>query len=77
MLLPLQIIHDIDFLYKRVCGDFLEHVLKLLSSCPADVLDLVKPSILQGGNLLNDLVPLVINTIVEALVKKSNEVSSD
>ncbi|CAL9030799.1 unnamed protein product [Prunus brigantina] len=69
----IYIIHDIDFLYKRVCGDFLEHVLKLLSSCPADVLDLVKPSILQGGNLLNDLVPLVINTIVEALVKKSNE----
>ncbi|KAM2228222.1 hypothetical protein ACFXTI_014942 [Malus domestica] len=67
----IYIIHDTDRLYKVVCGDFLGHVLKLLSSCPADVLDLVKQSLLQGGKLLNDLVPQVINTIVEALVEKS------
>lgn len=60
---------------KEVCGDYLERVLQLLSSCSADVLDAVKQSILQGGRSLKHLVPLVINTIVEALVEKSVEVS--
>lgn len=70
-----QIIHDINFLAKEICGDYLERVLKLLSSCSADVLDSIKQSILQGGKSLKDLVPLLINTIIEALVEKSIEVS--
>ncbi|KAF5476569.1 hypothetical protein F2P56_003310 [Juglans regia] len=67
------IIHDINFLAKEICGDYLERVLKLLSSCSADVLDSIKQSILQGGKSLKDLVPLLINTIIEALVEKSIE----
>jgi hypothetical protein len=59
---------------KEVCGGYLERVLELLSSCSADVLDSVKQSILQGGRSLMELVPLVINTIIEALVEKSVEV---
>jgi hypothetical protein len=73
--LDLQIIDDVKCLEKEVCGDYLEQVLQLLSSCSADVLDSVKQSILQGGRSLKDLVPLVINTIIEALVEKSVEVS--
>ncbi|XP_062168927.1 conserved oligomeric Golgi complex subunit 2 [Alnus glutinosa] len=69
----IYIIHDVNCLEKEVCGDYLEQVLQLLSSCSADVLDSVKHSILQGGRSLKDLVPLVINTIIEALVEKSVE----
>lgn len=69
-----QIIHDINCLAMEVSGDYLEHVLQNLSSCSADVHDLVKQSISQGGKSLNDLIPLVINTIVDTLVEKSDEV---
>ncbi|KAE8123920.1 hypothetical protein FH972_018837 [Carpinus fangiana] len=69
----IYIIHDVNCLVKEVCGGYLERVLELLSSCSADVLDSVKQSILQGGRSLMDLVPLVINTIIEALVEKSVE----
>lgn len=58
----------------KVQGDYLQHVLQLLSSCPDDALDLVKHSISQGGKSLNDLIPQVINTIIETLVEKSDEV---
>lgn len=71
----MQIIHDINCLATEISGDYLQNVLQLLSSCSGDVLYLVKQSILQGGKSLNDLVPLVINTIVETLVEKSVEVS--
>ncbi|KAG6753203.1 hypothetical protein POTOM_043250 [Populus tomentosa] len=67
----LYIIHDINCLSTEVCGDYLEHVLQLLSSCSADVLDLVKQSILQGGKSLNDLTPLAINAITDALVDEA------
>ncbi|XP_015866985.2 conserved oligomeric Golgi complex subunit 2 isoform X1 [Ziziphus jujuba] len=67
------IIHDINCLAMEVDGDYLEHVLQLLSSCPSDALNLVKQSISQGGKSLNDLIPKVINTIVAALVEKSDE----
>jgi len=71
----LQIIHDINCLATEVCGDYVEHVLQLLSSCSADVLDLVKQSILQGGKSLNDLTPLAINAITDALVDEAVKVS--
>ena len=71
----LQIIHDINLLATEVCGDYVHQVVQLLSSCSGDSLDPVKQSILQAGKSLNDLVPLVINTIVETLVEKSVEVS--
>ncbi|KAA8542136.1 hypothetical protein F0562_023288 [Nyssa sinensis] len=69
----IYIIHDLNCLVAEVSGDYLGHVLKLLSSCSAEVVDLVKQSILQGGKSLKDLVPLVMNSIIETLVEKSVE----
>lgn len=48
-------------------------MLQHLSSCSAEVHDSVKDSILLGGKSLNDIVPSIINAIVEALVEKSVE----
>ncbi|XP_021298350.1 conserved oligomeric Golgi complex subunit 2 isoform X2 [Herrania umbratica] len=73
MHLCLQIIHDINCLAKEISGAYLDHVLQVLSSCSTEVLDLVKQSILHSGKSLDDLLPLVINTIMEALVHKSVE----
>ncbi|GER31966.1 conserved oligomeric Golgi complex subunit [Striga asiatica] len=69
----LYIIHDINFLVEEICGDYLEHVLGLLEQCSPEVLDLVKQSILQGGNSLKVIQPRAINSIVESLVEKSLE----
>ncbi|KAK1565522.1 hypothetical protein Q3G72_028646 [Acer saccharum] len=65
----IYILHDTNCLASEVCGDYLAYVLNLLSSCPAEVLDLVKQSIIQGGMALNALQPSVINTIVEKAVE--------
>lgn len=59
----------------EVCGDYLEGVLQRLSSCSTEVLDLVKQSIVQAGKSLSDLLPLVMNAVIEALTEKSVEVS--
>ncbi|KAL3839062.1 hypothetical protein ACJIZ3_023653 [Penstemon smallii] len=63
-----------DFLYL-FCGDYLGYVLELLKPCCTEVLDLVKQSILQGGNSLKVLQPLIINSIEKTLVEKSVEVN--
>ncbi|XP_030493253.2 conserved oligomeric Golgi complex subunit 2 isoform X2 [Cannabis sativa] len=67
----IYIIHDIKCLATEVSGDYLQNVLQLLSPCSSDVLAVVKQSVLQGGKSLNDLLPLVVKTIVETLVEKS------
>ncbi|CAK9188668.1 unnamed protein product [Ilex paraguariensis] len=67
------VIHDLDCLVMEICGDYLGQVLELLKSCSAEILDLVKQSILQGGKSLKELVPQVMNSIVETLVEKSVE----
>ncbi|KAL9438999.1 hypothetical protein AB3S75_024623 [Citrus x aurantiifolia] len=69
----IYIIHDINCLATEVSGDYLTHVLQLLSSCSSEVLDLVKQSILEGGKSLSSMLPVVINTIVDALVEKAVE----
>ncbi|KAM7272348.1 hypothetical protein ACFE04_027011 [Oxalis oulophora] len=69
----IYVIHDINWLATEVCGGYLDHVLQLLSSCPFEVLNLVKHSISQGGKSLNDLVPLVIKAIIDSLAEKSVE----
>ncbi|KAF8390622.1 hypothetical protein HHK36_025149 [Tetracentron sinense] len=71
--LGVEVVFDIDCLVKELSGDYLGHVLQILASCSTEVLDLVKQSILQGGNALKDLVPLIMNTMIEALVEKSVE----
>ncbi|XP_042015827.1 conserved oligomeric Golgi complex subunit 2-like [Salvia splendens] len=69
----LYIIHDLNNLVEEVRSDYLDHVLGLLKSCSAEVLDLVKQSILQGSDSLKVLQTPVINSIVEALVERSVE----
>ena len=70
----LQIIHDLDHLATEVCGNYIEHMLKIINSCSTQVVDTVKNNILQGGQSRKDLVPSVIDSIIETLVEKSNEV---
>ncbi|KAJ1380468.1 Conserved oligomeric Golgi complex, subunit 2, N-terminal [Sesbania bispinosa] len=67
------VIHDIRCLEEQVRSDYLQHVLQLLSSCSPDVLESVRQSILQGGQSLKSLEPLVIKAVVESLVEKSVE----
>ncbi|XP_027334361.1 conserved oligomeric Golgi complex subunit 2 [Abrus precatorius] len=67
------VIHDIRCLEELVRGDYLQHVLQLLSLCSPDVLESVRQSILQGGQSLKSLEPLVIKAVVESLVEKSVE----
>ncbi|EPS73270.1 hypothetical protein M569_01480, partial [Genlisea aurea] len=68
------IIHDINCVVDQVCGDYLDNILEvLLKTCSPDVLDVVRKSILQGGNSLRALQPAVINSIVESLVERSVE----
>ncbi|KAG5560951.1 hypothetical protein RHGRI_004098 [Rhododendron griersonianum] len=69
----IYIIHDLNCLAERICGDFLGHVVVLLSSSSSEVLDLVKQSILEGGVSLKDLIPEVINSIIQTVVEKSVE----
>lgn len=69
----IYIIHDINCLATEVSGDYLTRVLQLLSSCSSEVLGLVKQSILDGGKSLSSMLPVVINTIVGALVEKAVE----
>lgn len=71
-----QVIHDIKLIVAEVCGDYIGHVVQLLSSCPAEVLDSVKQSILQSGKCLEDIAPVVIKLVTESLVEKSVEVRS-
>ncbi|CAL0325294.1 unnamed protein product [Lupinus luteus] len=67
------VIHDIRCLEELVRGDYLQHVLQLLTSCSPDVLESVKQSILQSGQSLKYLEPLVTKAVVESLVEKSVE----
>ncbi|OIT33781.1 PREDICTED: conserved oligomeric Golgi complex subunit 2 [Nicotiana attenuata] len=67
------VVHDLNCLVEEVCGDYLELTLELLKSCPAEVCDIVKQGILQGGKTLKDLLPIVMNAIIETIVEKSVE----
>ncbi|QCD81158.1 conserved oligomeric Golgi complex subunit 2 [Vigna unguiculata] len=67
------VIHDIRYLEEQVRGDYLQHVLQLLSSCSPDVLESIRQSILLGGQSLKSIEPLVIKAVVESLVEKSVE----
>lgn len=71
----LQIINDLDNLAAEICGNYIGNVFEIINLCSTEeVLDLVKNSILQGGKSLKELVPSVIDSIIETLVEKSNEV---
>lgn len=67
------VIHDINCLAAEVSGDYLERVLQVLKSCPTEVVDSVRQSILLSGASLKGLVPEAISAIIEVLVEKSVE----
>ncbi|XP_010536632.1 PREDICTED: conserved oligomeric Golgi complex subunit 2 [Tarenaya hassleriana] len=67
------VIHDINCLASEVCGNYIGHVMQLLSSCSTEVLDLVRQSILHGGESLKNVLPSVSSTIIEVIVDKSVE----
>ncbi|KAI3919573.1 hypothetical protein MKX01_018396 [Papaver californicum] len=69
----IYVMHDIDCLVIELEGDYLDHVFQQLGSCPSEVHDLIKHSIVQGGKALNDVVPRIMDTMTESLVEKSKE----
>ena len=70
----LQVIHDVNYLVSEVCGDYLKHISQYISSCSTEVQDVVRMSILQGGDKLKEVLPSLTNTIIEIIVDKSVEV---
>ncbi|CAN8270864.1 unnamed protein product [Cochlearia groenlandica] len=64
------VIHDVNCLVSEVCGDYVGYISHYLSS---EALDVVKRSILQAGESLENVVPLVSKTIMEVIVDKSVE----
>ncbi|KAI3885291.1 hypothetical protein MKW98_002683 [Papaver atlanticum] len=69
----IYVMHDIDSLITELEGNYLDHVFQQLGSCPSEVQDLIKHSIVQGGKVLNDVVPRIMETMTESLVEKSKE----
>ncbi|PIA51191.1 hypothetical protein AQUCO_01100194v1 [Aquilegia coerulea] len=69
----IYVMHDINRLVTELGGDYLQSVLEVLSSCPSEVLDLVKQSILHGGKSLKDVLPQIMSTMTESVVEKSVE----
>jgi hypothetical protein len=73
----LQVMHDVHGIISELSesGNFIGHVHQLLSSCPTEVLNLVKQSILQAVEPLKELLPAIMNVMIGVIVRKSNEVS--
>ncbi|MCL7027685.1 hypothetical protein MKW94_025330 [Papaver nudicaule] len=69
----IYVMHDIDCLITELEGNYLDHVFQQLGSCPSEVHDLIKHSIVQGGKVLKDVIPRIMDTMTESLVEKSKE----
>ncbi|ONK71964.1 uncharacterized protein A4U43_C04F14250 [Asparagus officinalis] len=69
----IYVMHDVRSLVMEITGDYLGDVLRVLESCSAQVLDLVKQSILHGKKSLEECVPMIMDTIIDAIVKMSVE----
>ncbi|CAN7114444.1 hypothetical protein HID58_008823 [Brassica napus] len=67
------VIHDVNCIVSEVRGDYLGLISHYLSSCPSEVLDVVRKSMLQGVESLENVLPLVKKTIIEVIVDKSVE----
>ncbi|CAL4937086.1 unnamed protein product [Urochloa decumbens] len=71
----IYILHDVHAVIGELSesGSFIGHVNQLLASCPIEVLNLVKQSILQAVEPLKELLPAIMNVMIGIIVKKSNE----
>ncbi|CAF2131227.1 BnaA03g46980D [Brassica napus] len=67
------VIHDVNYLVSEVCGDYHKHISQFISSCSTEVRDVVRMSILQGGDRLREVLPSLTNTIIQIIVDKSVE----
>lgn len=70
----IYVLHDISCLVTELInGGYLDSVLQHLSSCPTEVIDLVKQSILHGGKTLENVLPQILETMSQSLVEKCVE----
>ncbi|KAK9748308.1 hypothetical protein RND81_02G049400 [Saponaria officinalis] len=69
----IYILHDVKVLVNEVRGDYVGQVMEVLSSCPSEVLEPIKQSILLSGKTLEDVVPLATDSITRTLFAKSEK----
>ncbi|KAM0947073.1 hypothetical protein DsansV1_C08g0082281 [Dioscorea sansibarensis] len=67
------VMHDARLLISELTSGFLANVIEHLESCPADVLNIVKDSILHAAKSLEDSVPAIMDTIIEGTAVKCIE----
>ncbi|KAL9239363.1 hypothetical protein vseg_013695 [Gypsophila vaccaria] len=67
------VLHDVKVLVNEVCGDYLKQVMEVISSCPSEVREPIKQSILLSGKTLENVVPLATHSITRTLVAKSEK----
>ncbi|KAJ4794704.1 Conserved oligomeric Golgi complex subunit 2 [Rhynchospora pubera] len=67
------VFHDVSVLISELSGNFLEHVSQLLSNCSDEVVQLVRESIAQAIQLLQQLMPVILDIMIESIVEKSVE----
>ncbi|PWZ54144.1 Conserved oligomeric Golgi complex subunit 2 [Zea mays] len=71
----IYIMHDVHVVIGELSesGSFIGHVNQSLGSCPIEVFNLVKGSILQAAEPLKELLPAIMDVMIGIIVKKSNE----
>ncbi|KAL5684351.1 hypothetical protein ACJX0J_010736, partial [Zea mays] len=71
----IYIMHDVHAVIGELSesGSFIGHVNQSLGSCPIEVFNLVKGSILQAAEPLKELLPAIMDVMIGIIVKKSNE----
>jgi conserved oligomeric Golgi complex subunit 2 len=69
------VFHDVSVLMSELSEDFIRHVSQLLSPCSDVVIQVVKESIIQAGQSLQQLLPAILDIMIESIVEKSVEVS--
>lgn len=67
--------HDVSVLISELSEDFIVHVSQLLSSCSDEVTQLVRESIAQAGKSLEQLLPIMLDIMIDSIVEKSEKVS--
>lgn len=75
LLVEIQVSHDVKVLGSKIKDTYVQHVLQALDPSPGDVLAVVEKSVLQGADLLMEIVPALTDVLTETLADKCVEVS--
>ncbi|KAF3328523.1 conserved oligomeric Golgi complex subunit 2-like protein [Carex littledalei] len=67
------VFHDVSVLISELSEDFIVHVSQLLSSCSDEVTQLVRESIAQAGKSLQQLLPIMLDIMIDSIVEKSEK----